>query len=393
METESTYRPRNAGHDYYDAGIYLITLVVSGREPRLGTLNMDIKSPGMIMSDVGRMVWTNWHRIPEFQAKKGRIIKVLAAVCMPEHFHGVLLVEKRMDVSIGEAIRSFKSGCTMGWRELQQRTVGNTSEPNLASQTITEREKLQHMSHKQRALYYAQQPRTSRPLFDDNYDDTVCLSQRHLEAMVHYVDDNPRRAIIRRLKPDFMRRCLHIRIGGHDYAAFGNLFLLRWANKEQVFCHRKARLGQLTEDEKKAFGVAAYADAADSLVTSVPYEQTAAYKQECKTWITHILDGATVLVTPGISAGERIMKNVCLESGFPLIHLQKEPIGSHWKPKKMRFEACTRGALLILAPWQPERLGTVNGITASTDYSIYHNLNDLAAHICAFYGEASIVND
>ena len=34
MET-STYRPRNAGHDYYGRGTYLITLVVSGREPLL----------------------------------------------------------------------------------------------------------------------------------------------------------------------------------------------------------------------------------------------------------------------------------------------------------------------------------------------------------------------
>ena len=31
----STYRPRNAGHDYYGRGTYLITLVVSGREPLL----------------------------------------------------------------------------------------------------------------------------------------------------------------------------------------------------------------------------------------------------------------------------------------------------------------------------------------------------------------------
>lgn len=28
----SSYRPRNAGHDYYGRGTYLITLVVSGRE-------------------------------------------------------------------------------------------------------------------------------------------------------------------------------------------------------------------------------------------------------------------------------------------------------------------------------------------------------------------------
>ncbi|MBO4530440.1 MAG: hypothetical protein J5767_07350 [Paludibacteraceae bacterium] len=29
----TSYRPRNPGHDYYGKGVYLITLVVRGREP------------------------------------------------------------------------------------------------------------------------------------------------------------------------------------------------------------------------------------------------------------------------------------------------------------------------------------------------------------------------
>ena len=56
--------------------------------------------------------------------------------------------------------------------------------------------------------YYALVQRQYRPLFDDNYDDTVCLDDRHREAMIAYVHDNPRRAILRRLMPDVMQRCL-----------------------------------------------------------------------------------------------------------------------------------------------------------------------------------------
>ena len=37
MDT-SSYRPRNAGHNYYGRGTYLITLVVSGRERLLSRL-------------------------------------------------------------------------------------------------------------------------------------------------------------------------------------------------------------------------------------------------------------------------------------------------------------------------------------------------------------------
>ena len=85
-----------------------------------------------------------------------------------------------------------------------------------------------------------------------------------------------------------------------------------------------------------------------------------------------------------------MMKNECLEKGYPLIHLQKEPIGSYWKPERRRFEACLQGNLLILAPWNIEALGEVSGVPADSDYSRFHNLNSLAAEICAFYGEASI---
>lgn len=88
-----------------------------------------------------------------------------------------------------------------------------------------------------------------------------------------------------------------------------------------------------------------------------------------------------MLVTPGISPGEQQMKNECIACGYPLIHLQKEPIGDYWKPEKSRFEACVNGSLLILAPWQ---------LDGESDYSRFHNMNDLAAALCAFTGEARL---
>ena len=103
------------------------------------------------------------------------------------------------------------------------------------------------------------------------------------------------------------------------------------------------------------------------------------------------MGGATVIVTPGISRGELLMKNECLEKGYPLIHLQKEPITSFWKPERRRFEACAKGRLLILAPWELDTMQDVNGIPADSDYSRFHNLNKIATDICAFSGEAKII--
>lgn len=268
---------------------------------------------------------------------------------------------------------------------------------------------LKHMSRKQRAEYYATRPREEQPLFEDNYDDTICMSHGQREAMINYVNDNPRRAIIRELYPDFMARRLHVMINGHDYAAFGNLFLLRWANKEQVFCHRMARLSMLNDEERKLDPSLSmlnneernmdprlrYTHPIDeaSYITKVPYVNTAVFRQQHDQWIAHVMEGATVLVTPGISAGERQMKDECLQHGYPLIHLQKEPITRYWKPEKVRFDACSQGTLLILAPWGIDEMGDVNHVPSNTDYSRFHNLNTLASEICAFYGESKVLKD
>ena len=384
--TTSAYRPRNPGHDYYGRGTYLITLVVSGREQLLSSfsaMGIDALKEGnaLTLTPLGEVVEQTWLRIPEAQAVHGNRVLIHACVCMPDHFHGVIEVLEPMEWSLGDIIQAFKAVCTSQWQKQMgmEASVNRPISVDLKGDKVPGwlREKaLRHdnegalirsMSKKQRQEYYALVGRNQRPLFDDNYDDTVCLDERHRQAMIAYVHDNPRRALLRRMLPDVMRRCLHVRIGNRSYGAFGNLFLLRWARKIQVQCHRRHP------------------------VTGQPYEETADYASERQQWERAILEGCTVIVTPGISGGERLMKNECLQQGFPLIHLQKEPIGTFWKPERQRFEACANGSLLILAPWDIDTMGRVGTVPADSDYSRFHNLNTLAAEICAFEGDARIV--
>lgn len=382
----STYRPRNSGHDYYGRGTYLITLVVSGREQLLSHLSAGAEREALIgrnaltLTPLGEVVEQTWMRIPEAQAVHGNIVAVHACVCMPDHFHGVIEVLEPMEWSLGDIIQAFKAVCTSQWQR-QQGLAASVERPisvdlrkdgvpgwlrEKAARFDNEGALIRNLSKKQRQEYYALVGRVQQPLFDDNYDDTVCLDERHRRAMIAYVHDNPRRALLRRMLPDVMRRCLHVRIGERSYGAFGNLFLLRWARKIQVECHRKHP------------------------ITGLPYEETADYASDRQKWEAAILEGCTVIVTPGISGGERLMKIECLEKGFPLIHLQKEPIGAFWKPERQRFDACANGSLLILAPWNLDQMGSVGGVPSDSDYSRFHNLNVLAAEICAFEGEAKI---
>ena len=377
----ASYRPRNPGHDYYGTGVYLITLVVSGRSTLLGQLSKDVSHPDITLSPLGKVVKQMWEIIPEKQEQHGNRVAVHACVCMPDHFHGVIEVLEPMQWSLGDIMQAFKAACTSYWQ--QQQGHGHSSNRPISADCTSPqapawlREKarlidnegalIRSLSKRQRQEYYALVSREHRPLFDDNYDDTVCIDQRHREAMIAYVHDNPRRAILRRALPQLMQRSIHVRIGERDYGTFGNLFLLRWANKVQVQCHRLHP------------------------VSREPYETTKDYIQQHQQWVDAVMQGATVIVTPGISRGEQMMKNECLEKGYPIIHIQKEPINPYWKPERKRFDACAKGSLLILAPWGIDDMDPINGVPAQTDYSRFHNLNTLAAEICVFNGKAKIL--
>ena len=384
-----SHRPRYKGHDYYERGIYLITIVIAHRDPLFGSLNMDPVHPAVDLTPLGRAVEEEWEKIPDAELLHGRHLRILGKVAMPDHFHGVLFVEERMDVSVGEVIWGFKTACTKRWRAItgvdtpssQPTTAGDTNTPptaigtppatstppsattppatstpptmdppvSVSQPSLAATPPDPHrMSRAQRARYYASLPRNQQPLFDDNYDDSVLYAPNQLEAMLAYVHDNPRRAILKARVPQFMRSCLCLTIGGVRYSAFGNFLLLRRPLKAQVFCHRMARMGQLTLGERLANGYTALPYPPD-MRTKVRYIDTQAWQRDREAWIK-AAQNDTVLVTPGISPGER-------------------------------FFACAEGSLLILAPW-PEDLDAM-GRQFGGDYDRFHNMNLLAEQICA----------
>ena len=346
----SAHRPHKTWKDYKSSGIYLITIVTHARKRVFGELNMDIHKPGVELTKLGQYMEEAWLQTFNKQTSRGRHIRSLGYQVMPDHFHGIIQVERPMDITLGTIIRDFKAVCTKEYRAIYP--------PRLADEM--DREYLANSSRKQREEYYA--AHGIEPLFDDNYDDTICYRKGQLENIINYVQDNPRRAIMRALYPDLFQRRQHITIDEQEFAAYGNLFLLKRPWKEQVFCHRWLMKEGQRDDNTR-------------------YETTDAFQQERATWIQAAKDGA-VLVTPGISKGEQQLVKDCIEQALPLIHIQKEPITKSWHPEKRRHQLCEMGQLLILSPWQLSDMADVNGVPADTDYSQFHNMNTLAAQLC-----------
>ena len=312
-EIQHSQHRRAEWQDYGGTGLYMITLCIEGRHPLFGHLEGDIRAkheqadfPHIVLSPLGRAILKE--ELPKIHRFYPQI-EVWKAAIMPDHLHLLLYVAKPLPEGkrLGDIIRSFKGGCSRaGWGS------GNTalkSAGTAAGSAGTAAGSAAGVPAPSSAVKGVDR-RAS--LFEAGFHDRIIKRPGMLDNIKRYMSDNPLRALMRRQLPHLMERRLHLRIGAHDYAAFGALFLLKRAEKEQVFFHRR--------------------DAA----TGLPTEQTDAYKQEHKRLLAEAREGV-VLVSPAISRGEKLVIDAAIEESLPVIHLQKEPIAQFWKPELRRF--------------------------------------------------------
>ena len=380
--------------DYGGSGLYMVTLCIEGRQALFGRLEGNIRAqrdtadfPHIVLSDLGRIVVEE--ELPKMHQFYPEI-EVWKAAVMPDHLHLLLYISKPLPKGkrLGDIIRSFKGGCSRAWWA-QASAARETPAPAPAAAATAAPTPAAATTAAAVPVLSSTVVAVKQPsLFESGFHDRIIKRPGMLDNIKRYMADNPLRALMRRQLPRLMKRRLHLRIGTRDYAAFGALFLLKRAEKEQVFYHRR-----------------------DS-TTGLPTEQTEWYKNERKRQLAEAREGV-VLVSPAISKGEKLVIDAAIEEGLPVIHLQKEPIGPYWKPERKRFEACARGALLVLSPWGLEEeleagtalksagttaagtagtdtalksAGTTATTTAAattvTDYARFHRLNDFAAEIC-----------
>ncbi|MBQ9560443.1 MAG: hypothetical protein IJ762_02130 [Bacteroidaceae bacterium] len=364
------------------------------------------EAPHVVLSELGRrVIEQEVHKIQHFYP----MVEVWRVAMMPDHIHLLVRVKEALPEGkhLGTIVRGFKTGCTRAWWSLGEpsgETLGTTANGETtgttasgkatgttasreatgitasgkatgttasreatgttasgkATGTTASREATGTTANGETTGTTAGVPEVSPSggrasneaqhpvLFEAGYHDRIINRPGMLENIKRYMAENPLRARIRQECPRLMERQLHLWIGNREYAAFGNLFLLKFPMKQQVFFHRK-----------------------DS-TTGQPTECTEAYRQE-RARLLRMAEEGTVLVTPGISKGESLVASDALDAQLPLILLQKEPITRYWKPSQRRFYACASGRLLILSPWEME---------GTSDYGHFHHLNDLAKELC-----------
>ncbi len=277
---------RCVGHDYTGRQIYMITMVTEGRRPLFGRVvgksEAPVGSPDaphIELSQLGQRVADEWWAASMHHPE----IEVIALQMMPDHLHGILFVREKMEKPLGMALRGFKQSCNRHYREL---VLGQTPVSSVALTT------------QQTGQQQTEQPKKDRRgedrehglLFARGYNDKLLLRPGQLEKWLHYLDDNPRRLLMKREHPDLFRVQRNVVAAGMTFSAIGNRFLLDRPVKLQVQCSRR-----LTEVE---------------IQTKV---------QEC---LNAARQGA-VLVSPAISPGEKAVMRAAFDAGLPVIFYRK----------------------------------------------------------------------
>ena len=388
-ETIHNQHRRSYWHDYREAGLYMLTMVIEGRHRLFGTIVGSAnaragsgEAPHMALSELGRRVLQE--EVPRI-SQHYPMVEVWQVAMMPDHIHLLVWVKAPLPEGkhLGMVVRGFKTGCTRAWWRWQDEARGLGGEtPSTAAQNKGTEEGgtggagtttggagtttrgagttkegagtpgtvgAGSSAAVAKAFPLAEDKGLRPVLYEKGYHDRIINRPGMLENIKRYMKENPLRARIREECPRLMERQLHLWIGGREYAAFGNLFLLKYPIKEQVFFHRRDKQ------------------------TGLPTEETEAYREAHHRLLRQAEEG-TVLITPGVSKGEQRVVDAALDARLPLILLQKEPITPYWKPSQRCFYACAAGHLLILAPWQ---------VDDSSDYASFHQMNDYARELCS----------
>lgn len=191
-------------------GMYHLTFTLRNRRPLLGTLNMDIQDPSVILSSLGRSVLYNLETY-DYSYYGARIVD---KIIMPDHIHVIMDVYQ----DYGYGIKRIGWYTCRGWYKI-------SPDLNFAPPFI------RTLSHKGQLLQWR-----------------------------NYIHDNPRRAIIKRNHPDlfYLRRNTTVQTanGQLAFSSMGNHFLLDYPLRQMVECSRSLTESQINEQMKQVIHLA-----------------------------------------------------------------------------------------------------------------------------------------
>lgn len=298
-------------HDYCAPGVYLITASVSpdidcrsfplSFLPSVNEGSLKSEDPIVpVLSPLGEAIHGELLGIPKFHPE----LAIRTSVIMPDHIHFLLQVKARLKRMMGRELAGFFGACSKHLMHL-----------NDSNSLIT--------------------------LFSP-FHDRIIFNKLQYDRAYAYIEDNPRRLLIKRRYPELFKRRLHLKLGELEYGAYGNIFLLKQPYLLPVRIHRRWSNREMED-----------------------------YMIFCR----EAVGQGAVLISPAIHQVEKSILNEAIAGGKGVIKLTSECFGERYKPAGKLFDLCAEGRLLLLAPWQSE------GGKKHSGYREFHYMNDMAVEI------------
>lgn len=313
-ETKHQMKRRSPWHDYRKQGIYMLTLVVEGRKPLLGRLvgRPGEKPPGtgpdpepwVELTALGKTI-----RDEEIRkiGEHYQMVEVWKLCIMPDHLHMIVCVKEDMPEgkNLGQVVWGFKVGCTKAWRGS---VPGGSSPVPGGSGSV---------------------PGGSSPgnksLFEKGYNDKILQHKGQLDNWKCYLDDNPRRLAIKQQYPDLFK-------------VVTDAFLIDTNCQTQSACQLVGNRFLFDIPQKMAVVVhSAYSDKE--------------YDDWRRKWLA-CGEAGGVLVSAAIATREKTVIREAMDMGYSIVLLRENGFPPLYKPAGEAFDACSRGQLLQLSPWQ-----------------------------------------
>ncbi|MBQ7494966.1 MAG: hypothetical protein IJT75_04280 [Bacteroidaceae bacterium] len=398
---------RATWHDYHAPGVYMLTLCCEGRRRVFGELD---GKEGVHLTPLGSAVDESLRELPRLFPE----MVVVRSVVMPDHVHAVVQVERPMEKHLGAVVRRLKYVTTVAYLRELDRLEGGTHRVLGSRPSRREREMMMSADIPQTTAHGkpgTEEPPTVHengagmvygngvdapekkndnngsgvpcavsggasagsvpfsagsvtfvpPLWQEGYHDRILKDWGQFPKMVRYVEDNPRRAWIKRQHPRLfhekwtldvpvevsLARALYrearalaevpslerflVVDRGKDpvqtslrFRAMGNYFLISEATLLPLRVSRRATPGELLHLQTQ--------------------------------FLTRCAIEGAVIVTPCVSSGEQTIADALLAAGHRVIRLQHEAMSMHYSPSARQLPYVASGQLLLLAPWPDQPL-------------------------------------
>ena len=342
-EIQHSMKRRTSWHDYSRKGTYMLTLVVRERAALFGQLKGDLKggvAPYVDRSMLGTAIEEEEIRkIHHFYPQ----VEVWKLCLMPDHLHMIVRVNEDMGEGkhLGKVVAGFKGGCSKAAMRLgatapcacaqdkdQSGRFGNGSCGRFGNGGCGRfgNGGCGRFGNGSYGRFgnggcgrFGNKGSKVIPLFEEGYCDKILMHEGQLDNWKHYLDDNPRRLMMKRLYPKLFTVLTGMEVAGEQCQVVGNRFLLGIPDKMAVIVHRR------------------YTD-----------EENARLREE---WLACGERGG-VLVSAAISPKEKGVLREAMNRGYNIILLRENGFPKLYKPTGEAFDACAAGRLLQISPWE-----------------------------------------